>query len=112
MGRISNDAIGDCQPGECQERNHTFNVSKAKKTDGAFSRKQQMNYSGYREAMWRGLVVLPHDHPGEESLTASLRLLKDLELPLRVPGTLNTCTINGILTGSITTWIEPSTKYY
>lgn len=110
--QISNAADRDCQPWECQDSNHTFNVSKTKELmvpSAECSKHELLRIHG-------GHVERPCGPPTWSSWWGKPDSISLPQTPERLvappKGAWDTCTINNILTGNITTWIEPGTKHY
>ncbi|KAF7710020.1 hypothetical protein HF521_008892, partial [Silurus meridionalis] len=72
---------------------------------------QPLNINGTPVERVDSFRYLSHQHPGEEARQRlyHLRRLRDFKLPSQVLKTFYTCTIQSILTGSITSWFLNST---
>ncbi|KAK3569961.1 hypothetical protein QTP86_007788 [Hemibagrus guttatus] len=85
----------------CQDNNLFLNISKTKELIVDFSTKQERNY---QPLIINGTLVEAQQH------LYHIRRLKDFKLPSKVLKTFYTCTIESVLTGSITAWFGNSTK--
>ncbi|KAK3563854.1 hypothetical protein QTP86_002724 [Hemibagrus guttatus] len=113
----------------CQDNNLLLNISKTKELIVDFSTKQERNYqpliiSGTPvervDSFWYLGVHITQDLSWSCHINTlvkkarqclyHLRRLKDFKLPSKMLKTFYTCTIESILTGSITAWFGNSTK--